>query len=340
MTDAKDQLEVPVLGLILAGLEPKFEQEPPRLESKVGVVPLSRAATTLRDLTSSQVAIANYIIGNPDDSPFMSAAEIGRKCGVSESTVVRFASAIGLSGFPQLQDLLQARFRMQASIASRMQVSASDLGQGADFVSRIANADLQNLQMSFASLDRTAFDKAISILSRPRRLYSFGLRASSPLASLFTIAMSYIGREVTQLTPGVGDVWDKMQYMSSNDAMLAMSFRRYKQESIDIIEHAYEQGVEIVLITDSLVGPATPFAAVTLPVHRNIHSVIESSTAPTSLINALVTGIAMATKEESLAALKYREGLWASKKLYVHPQTKSDWGPELQDLEVDPMADD
>lgn len=340
MTGANDRLEIPVLGLILTGLEPRFEQKPPRLESKVGVVPLTRAAATLGELTASQVAIANYIIGNPDDVPFMSAAEIGRKCGVSESTVVRFAGAIGLSGFPQLQELLQARFRMQASIISRMQLSANDLSQGTDFVSRIASADLQNLQLTFTSLDRAAFDKAISILSRPRRLYSFGLRASNPLASLFAIAMSYIGREVTQLTPGIGDVWDKMQYMSSNDAMLAMSFRRYKQESIDIIEHAYEQGVDIVLITDSLVAPATPFATVTLQVHRNIHAVIESSTAPTGLINALVTGIAMATKEESLAALKYREGLWASKKLYVHPQTKSDWGPELQDLEVDPMADD
>ncbi|MBX3142268.1 MAG: MurR/RpiR family transcriptional regulator [Trueperaceae bacterium] len=340
MSGAQERLDAPVLRLLLEDMEPRFEQNPLRLESKAGIVPLVRPSVTLRELTAGQSAIADYIIVNTDDAPFMSAAEIGRKCGVSESTVVRFASAIGLSGYPQLQELLQARFRVQASIMSRMQVSAGDLGAGTDFVSRIANADLQNLQKTFANLDRAAFDAAISVLKSPRRLYSFGLRASSPLSSLFTIAMSYIGREVTQLSPGVGDVWDRMQFMSSNDAMLAMSFRRYKQESIDIIEHAYERGVKIVLITDSMVAPAAPFATVTLTVHRNIHSVIESSTAPTSLINALVTGIAMATKEDSLAALKNREALWASKQLYVHSQPRSDWGPELQEPEVDSMADD
>lgn len=335
MSGAQDRLDIPVLALLLEDMEPRFETNPLRLESRLGVVALSRPAATLRELTAGQSSIVGYIVGNPDDAPFMSAAEIGRRCGVSESTVVRFASAIGLNGYPQLQELLQARFRVQAAISTRMQVSAGDLGAGTDFVSRIAAADLQNLQKTFASLDRSAFDEAISILSNAKRLYSFGLRASSPLASLFTIAMSYIGREVTQLSPGVGDVWDRMQFMTSKDAMLAMSFRRYKQESIDIIEHAYENGVKIVLITDSVVAPATPFASVTLTVHRNIHSVIESSTAPTSLINALVTGIAMATKEESLAALKRREVLWAAKRLYVNSQPKSDWGPELQDPEGD-----
>lgn len=340
MSGLLDSLDTPVLGLLLEDMDPRFEANPLRLESKVGVVPLSRPPTTLRELTAGQSSIAVYIIDNADDAPFMSAAEVGRQCGVSESTVVRFASSIGLTGYPQLQELLQARFRVQAAISTRMQVSADDLGTGTDFVSRIAAADLQNLQKTFASLDRAKFDNAISVLSNARRLYSFGLRASSPLASLFTIAMSYIGREVTQLSPGIGDVWDRMQFMTSKDAMLAMSFRRYKQESIDIIEHAYERGIKIVLITDSVVAPATPFAAVTLTVHRNIHSVIESSTAPTSLINALVTGIAMATKEESLAALKSREQLWTSKQLYVHSQPRSDWGPELQEPEEDPTLAD
>ena len=57
--------------------------------------------------SKGQRLIAQYIQENYDKAAFMTAGKLGRTVGVSESTVVRFATALGYEGYPQLQSALQ-----------------------------------------------------------------------------------------------------------------------------------------------------------------------------------------------------------------------------------------
>lgn len=54
-------------------------------------------------LSKGQKLIAEYILKNYDKAAFMTAAKLGNNVGVSESTVVRFATELGFSGYPKLQ---------------------------------------------------------------------------------------------------------------------------------------------------------------------------------------------------------------------------------------------
>ena len=58
-------------------------------------------------LSKGQKLIAEYILKNYDKAAFMTAAKLGNNVGVSESTVVRFATELGFSGYPKLQKALQ-----------------------------------------------------------------------------------------------------------------------------------------------------------------------------------------------------------------------------------------
>ena len=49
----------------------------------------------LSDFSKGQKRIAGYILENYDKAAFMTASKLGRLVGVSESTVVRFASVLG-----------------------------------------------------------------------------------------------------------------------------------------------------------------------------------------------------------------------------------------------------
>ena len=51
-----------------------------------------------RRLSKSHRRIAEYITSHYDKAVFMTAARLGECVGVSESTVVRFASALGYNG--------------------------------------------------------------------------------------------------------------------------------------------------------------------------------------------------------------------------------------------------
>ena len=52
-------------------------------------------------LSKGQKKIADYVLNNYEKAAFLTALELGNEAGVSESTVVRFASALGLSGYPE-----------------------------------------------------------------------------------------------------------------------------------------------------------------------------------------------------------------------------------------------
>lgn len=67
---------------------------------------IRRLNQTGRRLSKGHRKIADYIMQHYDKAVFMTASSLGDRVGVSESTVVRFASALGYEGYPQLQRAL------------------------------------------------------------------------------------------------------------------------------------------------------------------------------------------------------------------------------------------
>ena len=54
-------------------------------------------------MSKGQKLLATYITDNYDKAVFLTAAKLGEVVGVSESTVVRFASHLGYKGYPEFQ---------------------------------------------------------------------------------------------------------------------------------------------------------------------------------------------------------------------------------------------
>ena len=52
-------------------------------------------------LSKGQKLLATYITDNYDKAVFLTAARLGEVVGVSESTVVRFATHLGYKGYPE-----------------------------------------------------------------------------------------------------------------------------------------------------------------------------------------------------------------------------------------------
>ena len=62
---------------------------------------LSKINEKYGKMSKGHKAIATYITDHYDQAVFMTAAQLGKEVGVSESTVVRFASALGYDGYPE-----------------------------------------------------------------------------------------------------------------------------------------------------------------------------------------------------------------------------------------------
>ncbi len=62
---------------------------------------ISRIKEKYNTMSKSHKAISNFIFDHYDQAVFMTAAKIGEELGISESTVVRFASHLEYAGYPE-----------------------------------------------------------------------------------------------------------------------------------------------------------------------------------------------------------------------------------------------
>ena len=70
----------------------------------------------------------------------MDGARLGATVGVSESTVVRFATEIGYTGYPELQQAMQEMIRNKLTSVQRMEVTANRIGEN-DILDSVFNQD-------------------------------------------------------------------------------------------------------------------------------------------------------------------------------------------------------
>ena len=79
-------------------------------------------------MSKGQKLLATYISDNYDKAVFLTAARLGEVVGVSESTVVRFASHLGYKGYPEFQKALEELVRNKLNSIQRMEVTYGRIG--------------------------------------------------------------------------------------------------------------------------------------------------------------------------------------------------------------------
>ena len=71
------------------------------------------------DFTPQQRRVAQRVLSDPEGCAFRTISQLAESADVNESTVVRFATSLGLRGYPDLVHLCQQRLRDKASRVSR-----------------------------------------------------------------------------------------------------------------------------------------------------------------------------------------------------------------------------
>ena len=89
---------------------------------------LSKMNVQYQNFSKGQKKLAAYIKENYDKAAFLTAAKLGETVGVSESTVVRFATHLGYKGYPEFQRELEELVRNKLNSNS---ANGSDLWKSA-----------------------------------------------------------------------------------------------------------------------------------------------------------------------------------------------------------------
>ena len=266
-------------------------------------------------LSKGHRRIAQYIAENYEKAVFMTAAALGSACGVSESTVVRFASAMGYEGYPELRETLASLVRQQLTSEQRFAI-ASTL-QERDVLSTVLHNDEQNIRKTVEALSQLDFDDVVSRLLAARRIYVMGLRSAAPLAQFMYHYLHQVLDDVKLVHNTTGDVFEEIARIGEKDVLVGISFPRYSARTLECMRFAKQNGAQVVGLTDGEMSPLHDEADVCLCASTDMASFVDSLAAPLSVINALVVSVGLNRREELAAHFKQLEGIWNAHSVYI-----------------------
>jgi DNA-binding MurR/RpiR family transcriptional regulator len=273
----------------------------------------------LGSLTPAHKKLAERVLADPEGVAFMTAAELAAAVGLTEPTVVRFAAALGLDGYPGLVRLCRQRLREQAQLLRRYDNLEQLTADGGDLLVHTAALDHANITRTFARIDPATWDGAVAALATAPRVHVMGLRKSHAPAYLLTYLLRMLREDVELVTGANGSLTDELRRVREGDCFVAISIHRYVVDTVRAAEWARSRGARCIALTDNAASPLARAAEQVFYLEASGTSVLRSMTAFISLVQALSAGVAQARGHDARNSLLQEEQLlgdfgvyWAS----------------------------
>lgn len=268
-------------------------------------------------LSKGHKLIAEYLIDHYDTAAFMTAAKLGETVGVSESTVVRFASVLGYEGYRELQKELQELVKSKLTTVQRISLS-SDFNNYENALREVIKKDIHNLESILKEVDYKEFHEALNITLKADHVYVLGLRSSTFLAGYLSFYLNFLLENVRIISAGPNDVFEQLLKATNNDVIIGISYPRYSKRTLEALSYGKKKGCSIVSITDSLMSPVTQYADCTLVASSNMLSFVDSLVAPMSLLNAFIIAIGTKKGKQITSYFEDLEGIWKEHDVYMN----------------------
>ena len=281
---------------------------------------LTNIQNDIHAFSKGQKKIAAYILSNYDKAAFMTASRLGVTVGVSESTVVRFATELGYDGYPHLQRALQEMIRNKLTSVQRMEVAGDRMG-GRDVLQTVLHADTDMIRVTLDEIDRDAFQGAVDALMGAKRIYILGVRSSSALASFLGFYFNLLFENVTLVhTNSVSEIFEQVLRVGPGDVLFGISFPRYSKRTLSAMKYARDRGARVIALTDSQLSPLARVADHVLLARSDMASFVDSLVAPLSVINALIVAVGMSRRDEIEQTFNKLERIWEEYDVYEKPE--------------------
>ena len=288
------------------------------MESQYNI--LSRIREYYDKMSKSHKVIANFILEHYEQAVFMTAAKLGETLGISESTVVRFASGIGYDGYPKFQKALEECVKSKLNSVQKMNAKYGSSSQS-EILTSVLTADIEKLQDTIQNLDPAAFDTAVATILEADTIYIMGLRSNEPLAAFLHFYLNMIRGNVRLLnTTSVSETFEQMMHINNKDCFIGISFPRYSMRTLKAMEFANDRNAKVIAITDSIHSPMNLYSSCNLLARSDMVSIVDSLVAPLSVINALVVALCLKCPQEVKRNLEMLEETWNNYQVYLNDE--------------------
>lgn len=280
----------------------------------------SRINECYGSLSKGQKILATYITDNYDKAVFLTAAKMGQVVGVSESTVVRFATHLGYKGYPEFQKALEEMVRNKLNSIQRMEVTYGRISQS-HILETVLQSDQEKIKDTLEHIDEHAFELAVDTIIKAKHIYIVGIRSCAPLAAFMAFYFNLMFENVTLLqTNNSSELFEQMVRISKDDVIIGISFPRYSMRTLKAIEFANNRNAKVITLTDSVHSPMNLYSSCNLIARSDMASIVDSLVAPLSVINALIVALCMKKQGEVAKTLETLEDIWNEYQVYENDE--------------------
>ena len=266
--------------------------------------------------SKGQRLIANYIVNHFDKAAFMTAFKLGTTVGVSESTVVRFASEVGFSGYPELQKALQELIRNKLTTVQRMDVTSDQLENG-NVLARVLGKDIEKIRRTLEETSERDFAGAVDAICSAKTIYIIGVRSSSALATFLSFYFNHIFSDVRLInTNSRSEMFEHIMRIGEGDVFIGFSFPRYSKRTVQAAHYARANGAKVIALTDTGKAPIADAAHFLLMARSDMVSFVDSLVAPLSMVNALIVAVGLKKREEVSRTYELLERIWGEYEVF------------------------
>lgn len=277
---------------------------------------INRINEKYSSMSKGQKLLSTYITDNYDKAVFLTAEKLGKVVGVSESTVVRFATHLGYRGYPEFQKALEELVRNKLNSIQRMEVTYGRISQS-KILDTVLQSDAEKIKSTLEQIDQNAFESALDIILNAKNIYIVGIRSCAPLASFMSFYFNLMFDNVHLLhTSSSSELFEQMVRISEEDVIIGISFPRYSMRTLKAMEFANNRNAKVITLTDSVHSPMNLYSSCNLIAKSDMASIVDSLVAPLSVINALIVALCMRKQSEVAETLEALEDIWNEYQVY------------------------
>jgi DNA-binding MurR/RpiR family transcriptional regulator len=229
----------------------------------------------------------------------MTADDISGEMGVSDASVVRFAQALGYSGFADLQKSIQLRISAHLENGAEGQTAPFDrltriipYLASDDLVQSMMRTMTRNFEDTFKRNGMQKIEEISRVLIGSRRKFIVGPRGSQDLAFVYAQLFAQTLPEVHPVLSADASFFEPLLDIDKRDCALIISFPRYSGAASRIASFIKKTGAAKIVLTDKATSPLCRDADILLTVNVNNISFNNSRVVPVflgELISADIT---------------------------------------------------
>jgi DNA-binding MurR/RpiR family transcriptional regulator len=254
----------------------------------------------------------------------MTAQKLGKTVGVSESTVVRFASMLGYNGYPELQRGLQDLMRTKLTAVQRIEVTSEHMSSD-DVLENVLNQDIDRIRLTLAETSKEDFHKAVDMIVGCNTIYIMGTRSSAAIANFLNYYLSLIFPHVKLVqSTTTSELFEKIMRIDSKDVMIGISFPRYSNQTLRALKYAKSSGAKVISFTDSKSSPLAKYSDALLLARSDMASFVDSLVAPLSLVNALIVAVSIRNVDRVTQTFERLEKIWTDYDVYAKSEEENE----------------